>query len=347
MPSGAPALALGIAVLLAASCCGGSGPTSYSATAAAQQQQQQQQQQPQRLKATQLARTRIITSLQWCPGKNPPPPPPPPRGVGLALRPCNASDPQQRWVFASDHAVSPAGDGQLCLTRAAADAAAPLYTTKCRGSAGRLDPVQQWKYNTGERIITTGQGRGCLCSTEKPADKGQIHCRYPSCVDSQHPRVSSNEFFDHDPSTGWIWSNCSGANCPNTLAVTSEVQQADGPTQRYCVTSMRELAPERPAAPAHDAPTPAELAAHPANYPSAHPTCIPWSIHPHETRPGWYHDAGMDGMVLTANDTVISIHEAEKYHHQDDNNQIDLVIRRSFDQGASSSFYCFCYCRCC
>ena len=41
----------------------------------------------------------------------------------------------------------------------------------------------------------------------------------------------------------------------------------------------------------------------------------------------------MDGMVLTANDTLISIHEAEKYSHQDDNNRIDIVIRRSFDQG--------------
>ena len=44
-------------------------------------------------------------------------------------------------------------------------------------------------------------------------------------------------------------------------------------------------------------------------------------------------------MVLTANDTVISIHEAEKYKHQDDNNQIDLVIRRSFDQGELTCSY--------
>jgi hypothetical protein len=72
---------------------------------------------------------------------------------------------------------------------------------------------------------------------------------------------------------------------------------------------------------------------HPANYPEAHPNCIPWSIDPQNTRPGWYFDAGMDGMVLTANDTLISIHEAEKYGHQDDNNRIDIIIRRSFDQG--------------
>ena len=38
------------------------------------------------LAATQLARTRIVTALQWCPGKNPPPPPPPARGAALALK---------------------------------------------------------------------------------------------------------------------------------------------------------------------------------------------------------------------------------------------------------------------
>ena len=54
----------------------------------------------------------------------------------------------------------------------------------------------------------------------------------------------------------------------------------------------------------------AELGQHPARRPSDHPNCIPWSLDPFETRPGWYHDAGMDGMVLTANDTLISVHEA-------------------------------------
>ena len=60
---------------------------------------------------------------------------------------------------------------------------------------------------------------------------------------------------------------------------------------------------------------------------------IPWSIDPQNTRRGYYWDAGMCGMVLTANDTLIAIHEGEKYGHQDDNNRIDIVIRRSFDQG--------------
>ena len=294
------------------------------------------------LAATQLARTRIVTALQWCPGKNPPPPPPPARGAALALRPCNVSDPQQRWVFASDNAISPAGDSQICLTRDAAEASAPLYTTKCRGSAGCLDPVQQWKYNASDRIITTGQqGRGCLCSSENPLSKGMVHFRYPSCIDSLHPRVTSNEIFAHDVTTGWIWSNCSGPSCPDH---DSQLVQR----QQYCVTSIGVLRSGQPPPP----PPPtraelAELAAHPANNPAAHPSCIPWSIHPDETRPGWYHDAGMDGMTLTANDTVISIHEAEKYRHQDDNNQIDLVIRRSFDQGASTArqqqlTYCSC-----
>ena len=52
------------------------------------------------------------------------------------MRPCNTSDPNQRWTFASDRAVSPSADSQLCLTRNAAAAATPLFVTKCRGSAG-------------------------------------------------------------------------------------------------------------------------------------------------------------------------------------------------------------------
>ena len=110
-------------------------------------------------------------------------------------------------MFALDNAISPAGDSQICLTQDRAEVGAPLYTTKCRGSAGRLDPVQQWEYNATDRIITTGQGRGCLCSTEStdPRNKGVIHFRYPNCIDSLHPRFTSNEIFAHDPNTGWIW----------------------------------------------------------------------------------------------------------------------------------------------
>ena len=220
------------------------------------------------------------------------------------MRPCNTSDPNQRWTFASDRAISPSADSQLCLTRNAAAAATPLFVTKCRGSAGRLDPVQQWEYSPASRIITTGEGRGCLCSTENPAYQGQIHCRYPSCVDSAHPHITSNEIFSHDLDTGWIWSNCSGANCPNLADAPDNLER-----QQFCVTSMGDPVPGSAPAPAA-APTAAELAQHPARRPSDHPNCIPWSLDPFETRPGWYHDAGMDGMVLTANDTLISIHEA-------------------------------------
>ena len=41
--------------------------------------------------------------------------------------------------------------------------------------------------------------------------------------------------------------------------------------------------------------------------------CIPWSIDPTNTKRGWYWDAGMCGLALTSNDTLISFHEGEKF----------------------------------
>lgn len=90
------------------------------------------------LVGTPLAHTRVVTAAKWCPGRTPPPPPPPPVAPALAMRPCNASDPAQRWTLASDGAISPASTGELCLTRTGAHPALPLSLLKCRGSAGRL-----------------------------------------------------------------------------------------------------------------------------------------------------------------------------------------------------------------
>eukprot|EP01047_Picozoa_sp_COSAG01_P047512 COSAG01_NODE_4546_length_4932_cov_10.841092_1_plen_595_part_10 len=266
-----------------------------------------------------LARTQVVTAAQWCPGTNPPPPTPPPTPSAV-MKPCNRSKPAQRWQFSSDGAISPKGTPEQCLTRDRNSAKA-LALVQCRGSAGRLDPVQQWKYNASEHIITTGEGLGCVCFTENPRlNPGQLHCRFPTCVDKGHPHITTNELFALDPSSGWIYANCSGINCPNGVGGTLASQQ-------YCVTATtgEVVAPMVETDPADQD--------HPANHPANHPNCIPWSIDPQNTRPGWYFDAGMDGMVLTANDTLISIHEAEKFGHQDDNNRIDIIIRRSFTQG--------------
>jgi hypothetical protein len=221
------------------------------------------------------------------------------------MRPCNVSDPAQRWTFASDGAVSPQSNAEHCLTRSSPTPALPLSMQKCRGSAGRLDPVQQWRLNATLRTITTGDGHGCLCSTENPkTHPGRIHCRYP-CTDSTSPEVTSNEVFAHDEKTGWVWSACDGPNCPNN-------RPSAAAAEKYCMTAASAQA----AAPAPAPLSLDELAAHPATRPEDHPNCIPWSIDPQNTKPGWYHDAGMDGMILTANDTLISIHEAEKFTHQ-------------------------------
>lgn len=172
--------------------------------------------------------------------------------------------------------------------------------------------MQQWRLNATLCTITAGDGHGCLCSTENPKFHGQLHCRYPSCVDAAHPKVTSNEIFTHDPQTGWIWSTCNGANCPNDPGA------PDTKSKKYCATADPASA-SAGVGDADSAPSPQlspeELAAHPANRPADHPNCIPWSIDPQNTKPGWYWDAGMDGMVLTANDTLISVHEAEKFTH--------------------------------
>jgi hypothetical protein len=177
-------------------------------------------------------------------------------------------------------------------------------------------------YNGSKRIITDGEGQGCMDVGTSPVTTGTMyfarHC--PA-------RTATNEVFAYSTTTHQIISNCSGADCPPTAAGQATGGAASGGTTtqaegQFCITMMPPPPPPPPP------PRSQSLAAASAN------DCIPWSIDPNNADgDGWYWDAGMDGMVLTANDTLISIHEAEKYRHQDDNNRIDLIIRRSFDQG--------------
>jgi hypothetical protein len=50
---------------------------------------------------------------------------------------------------------------------------------------------------------------------------------------------------------------------------------------------------------------------------------------------GGYFEYGSPALVLTGNGTLLSFNQGERLQHQDDNNWIDIVLRRSFNRGRS------------
>ena len=54
-----------------------------------------------------------------------------------------------------------------------------------------------------------------------------------------------------------------------------------------------------------------------------------------ETACDGYYDHGSPQLLLTLNGTLLSFNQAERVKHMDDNNWIDIVLKRSFDRGAS------------
>lgn len=237
--------------------------------------------------ARELFRTQVVRAGRHCPpvGGPPGPPAPPslPAAPPLFMEVCNVSNPRQRWDFASDGGLTLRQSPSQCVTRDPSGRI-DLRMRPCYGQAGGLQPQQLWKYDAARQLVVYGpSGQGCMDTGTRATGPNPTAGLMSAGTCPVHPLP--NEIFGHDTIKGWIWSNCSGANCAAPAAVFPNGRQ-------YCMTAGTSPAP----------PTALSVG---TDDTAEHENCIPWSIDPQNTEPGWYYDAGICGLVTTANGTLM------------------------------------------
>jgi hypothetical protein len=237
----------------------------------------------------------------------------------------------QSWAF------SPAGE--LRNAEAAGQCATlPSQTSGCGAHCGRVHltpcssggeppPVtQRWALAAPpSRLVSGGGDDACLLIRENEDIDPTILYAVAPC------KNTSNEQWQHSPSTGRLTSLCDSGTC--------------APWKGWCLTAERGP-PPLPAPPPPPPPVPlAPLAAveeyrtrvHTAGHyccPSGQPFCNATGAMQHQRCSGYY-DFGSPQLLLSKNGTLLSFNQGERKAHQDDNNWIDLVVTRSFDQGRS------------
>jgi hypothetical protein len=168
---------------------------------------------------------------------------------------------------------------------------------------------------------------GCLLIRESPRiDPGILYAVAPC-------RNTSNEWWRHSHSNQLV-SLCTTGTCL--------------PWQGWCLTAERGLPapvppplPPPPPPPVPQGPLQATEVYRTRVHTAGHFCCPGGRAYCNATasmqkqRCSGFYDFGSPQLLLSQNGTLLSFNQGERVSHQDDNNWIDVVLTRSFDQGRS------------
>jgi hypothetical protein len=149
-------------------------------------------------------------------------------------------------------------------------------------------------------------------------DPGMLYATAPC-------KNTTNEQWEHNVSSGHLTLLCRDGTCE--------------PWKGWCLTSQRGAAPLPPPQPAPAAPLAAVEEYRTRVHTAGHYCCPGGQSFCNATdalkaqRCSGYYDFGSPQLLLSKNGTLLSFNQGERKAHQDDNNWIDVVLTRSFDQG--------------